>query len=156
MLAFPAGCLWHFFAVPAEQAASHGGCAASGRHNNSSHPIRKKGHPFRGDPFCVLKPGEGPPLIMGVTVGHRLCNAAVISIKKSRSTNALRDLDLKPGDDLLSHGETPHYHRRCTVSLLSSRWNQVVPVLYDRQANCLVVVGLTSCNGLVSTNRAVN
>ena len=29
---------------------------------------------------------------------------------------------LKPGDDLLSHGETPHYHRRCTVSLLSSEW----------------------------------
>ncbi|MVW88625.1 hypothetical protein EI969_22230, partial [Pseudomonas sp. PB101] len=23
-------------------------------------------------------------------------------------------------DDLLSHGETPHYHRRCIVSLLSS------------------------------------
>ena len=42
---------------------------------------------------------------------------------------------LKPGDDLLSHGETPHYHRRCTVSLLSSRWDQVVQVLYGRQAN---------------------
>ncbi|WP_223506395.1 hypothetical protein, partial [Pseudomonas sp. GL-RE-29] len=25
-------------------------------------------------------------------------------------------------DDLLSHGETPHYHRRCIVSLLSSGW----------------------------------
>lgn len=37
-------------------------------------------------------------------------------------------------DDLLSHGETPHYHRRCTVSLLSSERDQVVPVLYGRQA----------------------
>lgn len=37
-------------------------------------------------------------------------------------------------DDLLSHGETPHYHRRCTVSLLSSGWVQVVPVLFGRQA----------------------
>ena len=42
-----------------------------------------------------------------------------------------------PGDDLLSHGETPHYHRRCTVSLLSSGWIQVVPMLYGRQANWL-------------------
>src|SRR5690606_21298674 len=37
-------------------------------------------------------------------------------------------------DDLLSHGETPHYHRRCIVSLLSSEWDQVVPMLYCRQA----------------------
>ena len=36
--------------------------------------------------------------------------------------------------DLLSHGETPHYHRRCIVSLLSSEWDQVVPMLYVRQA----------------------
>ena len=35
--------------------------------------------------------------------------------------------------DLLSHGETPHYHRRCIVSLLSSGWDQVVPMLYGRQ-----------------------
>lgn len=37
-------------------------------------------------------------------------------------------------DDLLSHGETPHYHRRCVVSLLSSGRDQVVPTLYGRQA----------------------
>ena len=37
-------------------------------------------------------------------------------------------------DDLLSHGESPHYHRRCIVSLLSSEWDQVVPMLYGRQA----------------------
>ena len=36
-------------------------------------------------------------------------------------------------DDLLSHGETPHYHRRCIVSLLSSGWDQVVPMLYGRR-----------------------
>ncbi len=28
---------------------------------------------------------------------------------------------------LLSHGETPHYHRRYGVSLLSSAWGQVGP-----------------------------
>ena len=42
---------------------------------------------------------------------------------------------MKPDDDLLSHGEAPHYHRRCVVSLLSSAWDQVVPTLYCRQAN---------------------
>ena len=42
---------------------------------------------------------------------------------------------LKPDDALLSHGETPHYHRRYNVSLLSSVWDQVVPELYVRQAN---------------------
>ena len=40
---------------------------------------------------------------------------------------------IQSGDVLLSHGETPHYHRRCIVSLLSSGWDQVVPMLYGRQ-----------------------
>ena len=44
-------------------------------------------------------------------------------------------LEVKPDNDLLSHGETPHYHRRRAVSLLSSGWDQVVPTRYDRQAN---------------------
>ena len=34
---------------------------------------------------------------------------------------------LMPGNSLLSHGETPHYHRRYGVSLLSSAWGQVGP-----------------------------
>jgi hypothetical protein len=42
-------------------------------------------------------------------------------------------LEFNLDDDLLSHGETPHYHRRCIVSLLSSGWDQVVPMLYGRQ-----------------------
>ena len=44
---------------------------------------------------------------------------------------------LKPGSSLLSHGETPHYHRRYGVSLLSSAWGQVGPPRYCRQANSL-------------------
>ena len=36
-------------------------------------------------------------------------------------------LYLMPGSSLLSHGETPHYHRRYGVSLLSSAWGQVGP-----------------------------
>ncbi len=35
-----------------------------------------------------------------------------------------------PGSSLLSHGETPHYHRRYGVSLLSSAWGQVGPPRY--------------------------
>ena len=44
-------------------------------------------------------------------------------------------LNLMPGSSLLSHGETPHYHRRYGVSLLSSAWGQVGPPRYSRQAN---------------------
>ena len=43
-----------------------------------------------------------------------------------------------PGDALLSHGETPHYHRRNCVSLLSSAWDQVEPQRYGRQTNSLL------------------
>ena len=32
-----------------------------------------------------------------------------------------------PGDDLLSQGLSPHYHRRCSVSLPGSEWDRVVP-----------------------------
>ena len=34
-------------------------------------------------------------------------------------------LNLMPGSSLLSHGETPHYHRRYGVSLLSSAWGEL-------------------------------
>ena len=64
---------------------------------------------------------------------------------------------LEPGDDLLSHGETPHYHRRCIVSLLSSGWSQVVPMLYGRQANWLgTAVGLTRSGDAGLPNKAVD
>ncbi len=45
---------------------------------------------------------------------------------------------LMPGSSLLSHGETPHYHRRYGVSLLSSAWGQVGPPRYGRQANSVL------------------
>ena len=45
---------------------------------------------------------------------------------------------LMPGNSLLSHGETPHYHRRYGVSLLSSAWGQVGPPRYRRQANSVL------------------
>ncbi len=45
---------------------------------------------------------------------------------------------LKLGSFLLSHGETPHYHRRYGVSLLSSAWGQVGPPRYCRQASSVL------------------
>lgn len=42
------------------------------------------------------------------------------------------------GSALLSHGETPHYHRHYSVSLLSSVWSQVGPPHYRRQDNSLI------------------
>ena len=54
--------------------------------------------------------------------------------KQKPSTRKRRGfLEFNLDDDLLSHGETPHYHRRYIVSLLSSGWDQVVPMLYGRQ-----------------------
>ena len=41
--------------------------------------------------------------------------------------------EIKSGDALLSHGETPHYHRHYGVSLLSSEWSQVELPHYGRQ-----------------------
>ena len=52
---------------------------------------------------------------------------------KTPTAFAIGVLEFNLDDDLLSHGETPHYHRRCIVSLLSSGWDQVVPTLYGRQ-----------------------
>ncbi len=45
---------------------------------------------------------------------------------------------LMPGSSLLSHGETPHYHRRYGVSLLSSAWGQVGPSRYCRRNFCFI------------------
>ena len=57
-----------------------------------------------------------------------------VRLKNGKKKAAISGLEKRPGDDLLSQGETPHYHRRVTVSLLSSEWDQVVPALYCHQA----------------------
>ena len=40
---------------------------------------------------------------------------------------------IQSGDALLSHGETPHYHRHYGILLLSSEWSQVELPHYGRQ-----------------------
>ena len=64
----------------------------------------------------------------------------------------------EPDNDLLSHGETPHYHRRRDVSLLSSKWIQVVPPRYDCQTNWFVpkMLGTDVCNQRITTISSVN
>ena len=52
----------------------------------------------------------------------------------------LRVLNKKPDDVLLSHREALHYHWRKFVSLLSSKWDQVVPSCYCHQANWYVTL----------------
>ncbi len=49
-------------------------------------------------------------------------------------------IKLKSGSSLLSHGETPHYHRRYGISLLSSTWGQVGPPRYCRQTNSFLFI----------------
>ena len=60
-----------------------------------------------------------------------------ILYKTKTPSHSARGSHSVPGGVLLSHGEAPHYHRRCCVSLLSSAWVQVVPQLYGRQENRL-------------------
>ena len=59
----------------------------------------------------------------------------IATMDKKSPKLSLEAFELNPDDDLLSHGEAPHYHRRYVVSLLSSAWDQVVPTFYGRQAN---------------------
>ena len=42
-------------------------------------------------------------------------------------------LGIQSGDALLSHGESPHYHRHYGILLLSSEWSQVELPHYGRQ-----------------------
>ncbi len=83
---------------------------------------RKKALIFRLGLFSIVAEWTGlEPATPGVTgrYSNQLNYHSAVSIQVY--------LNLKPGDVLLSHGETPHYHRRYYVSLLSSAWDQVGP-----------------------------
>ncbi len=75
----------------------------------------------------------GPSL--SATFKITLCNFVRLSTHNTLCHSSSHKAKLKPGSSLLSHGETPHYHRRYGVSLLSSAWGQVGPPRYPRQAN---------------------
>ena len=50
-------------------------------------------------------------------------------------------LNWDPGNDLLSHGLRPHYHRRRTFSLPSSERDRVVPARNNHQGILEVLAG---------------
>ena len=90
-------------------------------------------------PDC--RPDEAKPL-SGVLLDGAVLSAPTTGLLQTQKSPSVRMgffTYLMPGSSLLSHGETPHYHRRYGVSLLSSAWGQVGPPRYSRQANSFVL-----------------
>ncbi len=80
-----------------------------------------------------------------LTIVSRIREAAIRHVFRAQSKNPVPYgtgffLFDAPGSSLLSHGETPHYHRRYGVSLLSSAWGQVGPPRYNRRGKFLCSV----------------
>ena len=76
-------------------------------------------------PVSAAPPGRYPPY----SKKPRTFRDGVLVKRKNKKLSLPTELllYLMPGSSLLSHGETPHYHRRYGVSLLSSAWGQVGP-----------------------------
>ncbi len=109
----------------------------AGRTTETQKPIRQDGL------FTCLMPGSlwrascpppSGPLLRNVQIrSRRIC--PTLESAHRQTTDKTKSpvfrpgflLYLMPGSSLLSHGETPHYHRRYGVSLLSSAWGQVGP-----------------------------
>ena len=125
--------------------------APPGRHAGTvAGPLKRK-KPIRQDGlFTCLMPGSlwrascpppSGPLLRNVQIrSRRICPAPESAHRQTtdKTKSSVFRLSfllyLMPGSSLLSHGETPHYHRRYGVSLLSSAWGQVGPPRYRRQA----------------------
>ncbi len=130
----------------------------SGLHNTFSPAFfthtRKKAHPSGWAFSLYLMPGSlwrascpppSGPLLRNVQIrSRRICPPQESAHRQTTDKTkgpVFRpglSLFLMPGSSLLSHGETPHYHRRYGVSLLSSAWGQVGPPRYSRQANSVI------------------
>ncbi len=131
----------------------------SGLHNTFSPAFftphtRKKAHPSGWAFSLYLMPGSlwrascpppSGPLLRNVQIrSRRICppqeSAHRQTTDKTKGPVFRPGLSLlfDAGSSLLSHGETPHYHRRYGVSLLSSAWGQVGPPRYSRQANSVI------------------
>ena len=59
-------------------------------------------------------------------------------MKKTPGSNAVGGFGIKSLTMTYSHMGEPHYHRRWSVSRLSSGWDQVVPDRYGRQAKRMI------------------
>ena len=135
--------------------------APPGRHTGTLAGRQKRKKPIRQDGlFTCLMPGSlwrascpppSGPLLRNVQIrSRRIC--PTLESAHRQTTDKTKSpvfrpgflLYLMPGSSLLSHGETPHYHRRYGVSLLSSAWGQVGPPRYGRQANSVLSTRLTN------------
>ena len=90
--------------------------------------LKPRNEPLQELPQCGALRAHHWPWRTAPTADFRRCKTAGDEIEK-------------PDDDLLSHEETSHYHRRGAVSLLSSGRDQVVPTRYGRQTNRDVMAG---------------
>ena len=63
-----------------------------------------------------------------------------MALKKTTKTikEIIFVIKVDPDNVLLSHGETPYYHRRCASSLPNSARDRVVPTRYGHQEKNLV------------------
>ncbi len=102
-----------------------------------SRPECKKAAPQGG--LCLFMPPPPGASPVPADMLNKKCDKN--SITKRPSVRMACLFYWMPGSSLLSHGETPHYHRRYGVSLLSSAWGQVGPPRSCRQAN----LGAVSC-----------
>ncbi len=131
--------------------------APPGRYAGTLPGPQKRKKPIRKDGlFTCLMPGSlwrascpppSGPLLRNVQIrSRRICppqeSAHRQTTDKTKGPVFRLSLSfyLMPGSSLLSHGETPHYHWRYGVSLLSSAWGQVGPPRCRRQANSLCSV----------------
>ena len=94
----------------------------------SDPPQSRRERLVRASGRCCCRPGERSDA--GILSGLSFRTHAKKPIRQDGLLHYLM-----PGSSLLSHGETPHYHRRYGVSLLSSAWGQVGPPRCCRQAN---------------------
>ncbi len=123
---------------------SPGKRSATGRHTGTLAGRQKRKKPIRQDGLftCLMlavyggRPARHPP-------GRCCCNNVQIRSRRicptlesahRQTTDKTKSPVFRPGFLLYlmlavpySHGETPHYHRRYGVSLLSSAWGQVGP-----------------------------
>ena len=65
--------------------------------------------------------------------GPRQGRARKRSSQKKRPAPSFEEAGQIPGDDLLSRGLSPNYHRRGSVSLPGSEWDRVVPLRSGHQ-----------------------
>ena len=135
--AFPGGGAAHLFRATGSVApvsAAPPGEIYPAQQKTPHLPVRGSSCLMPGSLWRASCPPPSGPLLRNVQIrSRRICPAPESAHRQTTDKTkgpVFRlglSLYLMPGSSLLSHGETPHYHRRYGVSLLSSAWGQVGP-----------------------------